>query len=98
MEFRGKGDNEKGYVKVCNKAKYQLEKGKEIIAVDPRYYRPTEVNHLIGDASKARKKLGWKPTYDLPELVKEMVQSDLELMKKESYLKEGGYSTLNYYE
>ena len=98
LEFRGKGDNEKGYVRVCNKAKYQLEKGKEIIAVDPRYYRPTEVNHLIGDASKAREKLGWKPTYDLPELIKEMVQSDLELMKKESYLKEGGYETLNYYE
>ena len=98
LEFRGKGDNEKGYVRVCNKAKYQLKKGKEIIAVDPRYYRPTEVNHLIGDASKARTKLGWKPTYDLHGLIKEMVQSDLELMKKESYLKEGGYETLNYYE
>ena len=98
LEFRGKGDNEKGYVRACNKAKYQLEKDKEIIAVDPKYYRPTEVDHLIGDASKARNKLGWKPTYDLPGLVKEMVQSDLELMRIESYLKEGGYETLNYYE
>ncbi len=98
LEFSGKGDNEKGYVKACNQPKYQLEKGKEVIAVDTRYYRPTEVDHLIGDASKARKKLGWEPTYDLPGLVKEMVQSDLELMRKESYLKEGGYETLNYYE
>ena len=98
LEFKGKGDNEKGYVKACNQPKYQLEKGKEVIAVDTRYYRPTEVDHLIGDASKARRKLGWKPTHDLPGLVKEMVQSDLELMKKESYLKEGGYETLNYYE
>ncbi|MCD4768598.1 MAG: GDP-mannose 4,6-dehydratase [Bacteroidales bacterium] len=93
LEFRGKNDNEKGYIKYCKQEKYQLKKGKEVIAVDTRYYRPTEVDHLIGDASKAKEKLGWKPSYDLPELVKEMIQNDLELVRKQKYLKEVGYET-----
>jgi GDPmannose 4,6-dehydratase len=74
------------------------EIGKEILAVDPKYFRPTEVDLLIGDPTKARTKLGWECKYDLPELVKDMMQSDLKLMQKDQYLKDGGYQTLNYFE
>ena len=98
LEFRSKGDNEKGYIKKCNHPEYQLETGSEVIAVDPGYFRPTEVDQLVGDATKAREKLSWGPTYNLPTLIKEMVASDLDLMKKERFLKDGGYETLNYYE
>jgi len=91
LDFTGKGENEKGVIRSCKYDEFQLEKGKEVIAVDSRYFRPTEVDLLLGDASKAREKLGWSPTYDLPSLVKEMVTSDLELMRKEKYLKEAGY-------
>ena len=98
LEFRGTGDQEKGFVKNCKHPEYQLKTGSEVIAVDTRYYRPTEVDQLIGDASKAREKLGWKPTYDLPTLIKEMVTSDLDLMKKEKFLRDGGYNTLNHFE
>jgi GDPmannose 4,6-dehydratase len=69
-----------------------------MVAVDPQYFRPTEVELLIGDATKAREKLGWKPQYDLKGLISEMVQSDIDLMKKDAYLREGGYRTLNYFE
>ena len=69
-----------------------------VVEVDPRYFRPTEVDLLIGDPTKAHEKLGWEPEYNLDELIKEMMQSDLELMKKDTYLKEGGFKTLNYYE
>ncbi len=69
-----------------------------VIAVDPQYFRPTEVELLIGDATKAHTKLGWKPKYDLKGLISEMIQSDIELMKKDAYLREGGYRTLNYFE
>ncbi len=69
-----------------------------IIAVDPQYFRPTEVDLLIGDATKAREKLGWVPEYDLKELVADMMQSDIKLMKKDAYLKDGGYQTFNYFE
>ncbi|MEZ4841537.1 MAG: GDP-mannose 4,6-dehydratase [Flavobacteriaceae bacterium] len=68
------------------------------MAVDPRYFRPTEVDLLIGDASKAKEKLGWEPKYQLQDLVKDMMQSDLKLMQKDQYLHEGGYDILNYYE
>jgi GDPmannose 4,6-dehydratase len=71
---------------------------KAAVAVDPRYFRPTEVDLLIGDATKAKEKLGWVPKYDLAYLVKDMMQSDLHLMKKDAYLKEGGYKTMNYFE
>lgn len=98
LEFTGKGVEEKAYVKACNNSKYQLEIGKEILAVDPRYFRPTEVDLLIGDASKAKEKLGWEPKYQLQDLVKDMMQSDLKLMQKDQYLHEGGYDILNYYE
>jgi len=95
LDFRGDGNEEKGYVRSCDNEEFQLEKGKEVIAVDPRYFRPTEVDLLLGDATKAKEKLGWQPTYDLPSLVKEMVASDLEIMQKEKYLKEGGYKISN---
>ncbi|KQC29336.1 GDP-mannose 4,6-dehydratase [Flagellimonas eckloniae] len=98
LEFKGEGVNETARVKACNNSEYQIEIGKEILAVDAKYYRPTEVELLIGDSSKAHKKLGWKTEYDLNDLVEDMVQSDLKLMQKEQYLKKGGYRILNYYE
>ena len=98
IEFKGTGPGEKGYVKACNDPRFKLETGKEVIAVDPRYFRPTEVELLIGDPTKAKQKLGWEPKYDLPALVKDMVTSDLKLMQKDQYLKQGGYQTLNYFE
>ncbi len=98
LEFSGDGVNEKGFVKACSNVKYQLEIGKEILAIDPRYFRPTEVELLIGDASKAKEKLGWVPKYDLNALVKDMMQSDLKLMQKDQYLKNGNYTIMNYYE
>lgn len=98
LEFRGEGVNEKAYIKKCNNSKFQLEIGKEILSVDPKYFRPTEVELLIGDPSKANNKLGWIPEYDLQGLIKEMMQSDIQLMQKEEYLKKGGYQVLNYFE
>ena len=98
LEFKGKGRDEKGYIKKCLDPKYQVEIGKEVVAIDPRYFRPTEVDLLIGDATKAKEKLGWVPKYDVQGLVKDMMQSDLKLMQKDGYLKDGGYDVLNYYE
>ena len=77
LEFKGKGLNEKAFVSSCKNKKYQLELGKEILSIDPRYFRPTEVDSLIGDPSKANKKLGWKPKYSLFDMIKEMVKSDI---------------------
>ncbi|WP_405292399.1 GDP-mannose 4,6-dehydratase [Algibacter sp. Ld11] len=98
LEFKGEGVNEKAFVKSCSNEKYQLEIGKEVLAVDPKYFRPTEVELLIGDATKANTKLGWECQYELADLVKDMMQSDLHLMQKDCYLKEGNYQTLNYFE
>jgi GDPmannose 4,6-dehydratase len=98
VEFKGEGKEEIAYVVSCSKPEYKLTIGKEVVNVDPRYFRPTEVDLLIGDASKAKTKLGWTPKYDLSFLVKDMMQSDLHLMKKDAYLKTGGYQTLNYFE
>lgn len=98
LEFKGSGVDEKAYVKFCENPKFSLEEGKEILAVDPKYFRPTEVDLLIGDATKANTKLGWTPEYDLKDLVKEMMQSDVMLMQKDQHLKEGGYEILNYFE
>ncbi len=72
--------------------------GAPLVAVDPQYFRPTEVELLIGDATKAKEKLGWIPKYDLKGLISEMIQSDIDLMKKDAYLRDGGYRTLNYFE
>jgi len=97
LEFKGEGVDEKAYVVSC-KGKYQLEIGKEVLSIDPNYFRPTEVDLLIGDPSKAKNKLGWIPEYDLKALVKDMMESDLKLMQKDEYLKEGGYYINNCYE
>ena len=98
LEFKGEGVNEKGYVKACNNPEFQIEIGTEVLAVDPKYFRPTEVDLLIGDPTKAKTKLGWECKYDLAALVKDMMQSDLKLMQKDQYLKDSGYTTLNYFE
>ena len=98
LEFKGEGVNEKGYVLACNNPKYTLKVGSEVVAVDERYFRPTEVDLLIGDATKAKEKLGWVPEYDLQDLIEDMMSSDLKLMQKQQYLKEGGYRIKNYFE
>ncbi len=98
LDFKGEGENEKGYIAKCNNSEYQLEIGKEVVAVDPRYFRPTEVDLLIGDPTKAKEKLGWVPEYNLQDLIAEMMRSDINLMKKDQYLRDGGYETLNYFE
>jgi len=98
LEFKGEGVDEKAFVKSCRNPEFQLEDGKEVLAVDPKYFRPTEVDLLIGDATKANTKLGWIPEYDLKDLVKDMMKSDVKLMQKEQHLKEGGYNILNYFE
>jgi len=98
IEFKGKGADEKGYIKACNDPDFMLEPGKEVVAVDTRYFRPTEVDLLIGDPTKAKTKLGWVPQYDLKALVKDMVSSDIKLMRKDQHLINGGYKTMNYFE
>jgi len=92
LEFKGKGVNETAIVVKCNNPEFQIELGKEILSIDPDYFRPTEVDLLIGDPTKAKEKLGWVPEYDLASLVKDMMQSDLKLMQKDQYLKKEGYS------
>ncbi len=82
LAFRGKDKSEEGYI-VKNSGEFKLDKGKVLVKVDPKYYRPTEVDLLIGDPTKAMKKLRWKPKYDLLALVKEMIDYDLSLFKKE---------------
>ena len=98
LEFTGTEANEKGAVKSCSNPAYQLPIGKVVVAVDPKYYRPTEVDLLIGDPTKAQQKLGWTPQYDLPMLVKEMVVSDVELFNREKVLKDAGYRVMNQFE
>lgn len=98
LEFKGEGVNEVGLIKKCNNPKYQLEIGKEVIAIDEKYFRPTEVDLLIGDATKAKEKLGWTPKYNLADLVEDMMSSDIKLMEKQQYLKDGGYRVKNYFE
>jgi GDPmannose 4,6-dehydratase len=96
--FEGKETQEIGKVVRCNNPNYQLRKGKVVIKIDPNYYRPTEVDVLIGDATKCQQKLNWKPKYTLQGLVQEMMESDLKLFKKEEFLKKGGFETLNMFE
>ena len=98
LTFKGDGVDEKGIVVKSENTNYPVKEGQIVVEVDPKYFRPTEVELLIGDASKAFNKLGWKPEYKLQALVDDMMQSDLTLMKKDSYLKEGGYKTMNYFE
>ena len=98
LAFKGQGAEEVGFISKCTDPKFQLEIGREVVAIDPRYFRPTEVDLLIGDASKAKEKLGWVPEYQLKDLVDDMMASDLKLMQKDQYLRDGGYDILNYYE
>jgi GDPmannose 4,6-dehydratase len=98
LVFRGKGAEEKGYVAKCSNASYQLEEGVEVVVVDPKYFRPTEVELLIGDPTKANTKLGWKPKYNLAMLVKEMVAADVDHFHKEKLLKDNGYLIKNQFE
>jgi len=92
LEFKGEGVNEKAYVTACNLKEFKVEIGKEVLSVDTKYFRPTEVDLLIGDPSKAKNKLGWVAEHDLASLVKDMMHSDIKLMKKQQYLNKGGYS------
>ncbi len=98
IKFSGEGVHEKAIVSKCTMKEYQVPVGKQVMAVDPRYFRPTEVELLVGDATKANTKLGWKPKYDLKMLVKEMMAADVELFRKDKYLKEGGHKIFNYHE
>lgn len=109
IEFKGEGVNEKGFISNVNEEVFTecvgvefLEKIKSqkdaVVEVDEAYFRPTEVDLLIGDATKSRTRLNWIPEYDLKGLVQDMMRSDVKLMKKETYLKEGGFRILNYFE
>jgi GDPmannose 4,6-dehydratase len=106
IEFLGAEENESGVISSVNESLAltlglnlkNLKIGQTVVKVDPRYFRPTEVDLLLGDPSKANIKLGWKPKYDLAELVKEMIYSDLELMKKEEYLNAAGYNSIKNFE
>jgi len=98
VEFKGEGVDERGYVVAANNSEYPIEIGKEVVAVDAAYFRPTEVELLIGDPTKAMTKLNWKPKYDLAMLVKDMVSSDVALFKKEKFLKEYGFNVKNQHE
>ena len=98
LEFIGNGTEEKAIVISCKNSTYQIPIGTEVLAVDSRYFRPTEVDLLLGDSTKAKTKLGWTPEYSVENLVKEMMESDLLLMQKEHHLKEAGYKVLNYFE
>ncbi|MGB1094615.1 MAG: GDP-mannose 4,6-dehydratase [Bacteroidia bacterium] len=106
LGFKGEGVDEVGFVEQIDQERFEkatgknntLQIGQEVVFVDPRYFRPTEVDLLIGDPTKSQEKLGWKPKYDLPALVEDMMSSDIKLMKKQDYLKEGGFETKNYFE
>ncbi len=98
IEFRGEGVDEKGYVSACRNPDFQLPIGKEILAIDPVYFRPTEVDLLIGDPTKANTKLGWQPKHDVASLCREMVASDLKIFKKQMVLTEAGYGRPNQFE
>ena len=88
---------EKGYIKRCS-GKYKIKEGSEVVCVDPRYFRPTEVDLLIGNPAKAKDKLKWKPKYDLQSLIDDMIDSDLKLIQKDKYLDDGGYRIMHYFE
>ena len=98
LEFKGEGVDEIGVVASCSNDNYQLEIGKQVLAVDKKYFRPTEVDLLIGNPTKAKEKLGWTPEISLEELVEDMMLSDIKLFEKDKYLKKGGHETLNYFE
>ncbi len=109
IKFEGEGVNEKGFISSVDETRFTESVGKEfldniksvtkpIVEVDSAYFRPTEVELLIGDATKSRTKLNWTPEYNLKALVEDMMRSDVKIMKKETYLKDGGFRILNYFE
>ena len=98
LEFKGEGVGETACVVSCSNPEYQVAVGTEVVSVDPKYFRPTEVDLLLGDPTKAETKLGWTREYALEELVNDMMASDLKLMTKDVYLQDGGYKTLSYFE
>lgn len=98
LRFTGEGVHEKAVVEAVSGSQYHLKPGQEVVVVDPGYFRPTEVALLIGDASKAREKLGWQPKYDLPLLVREMMAADLDLFQKDKLLQSAGFSIKNQFE
>jgi len=98
ITFRGEADQETAIVTRLLNKDIGLTEGDEVVSVDPRYYRPTEVDLLIGDASRAQQKLGWKPKYDLDALIREMVQSDIDHFKKERLLLDSGFRVRNQHE
>ncbi len=109
ITFKGEGSEEKGYISAVDECVFKAKAGEKylerikgltepVVAVDPAYFRPTEVDLLIGDPTKSKTVLGWEPKYDLNGLIRDMMQSDIKLMKKDAWLKEGGYTVMNYFE
>ena len=112
IEFKGEGVNEKGYItavdasifsekvgeKYLSAIRERIANNPEVVNVDPHYFRPTEVDLLIGDPTKSQTVLGWKPEYDLKGLIEDMMRSDIKLFKRDAYLKEGGFTIMNYFE
>lgn len=98
LRFTGEGSNETATVVSCTNPEFQVALGSEVVAVDKMYFRPTEVELLIGDPTKSKTKLGWEPKYDLPALVKDMIEADVALFRRDAYLMEGGHKVLNYKE
>jgi GDPmannose 4,6-dehydratase len=97
LAFRGTEEHEEGIV-VASTGKYKVPVGQVVVKVDPRYYRPTEVDLLIGDPTKANTQLGWKPKYSLAQMVQEMVASDLNIFEKDQFLKQSGFEVKNEFE
>jgi len=98
LEFSGEGLHEIGVVKSCSNDNFKLEKGRKVVGVNQHFFRPTEVDVLIGNPEKAESELGWQREFDLQYLVDDMMQSDIKLMQKDVYLQRGGYQTMNYFE
>ena len=112
LEFKGEGVDEKGYITAVDTSVFSEKVGEkylsaireriannpEVVNVDPQYFRPTEVDLLIGDPTKSQTALGWKPEYDLKGLIEDMMRSDIKLFKRDAYLKEGGFTVMNYFE
>ena len=112
IEFKGEGVDEKGYITAVDASVFSEKVGEkylsaireriannpEVVNVDPQYFRPTEVDLLIGDPTKSQTVLGWKPEYDLKGLIEDMMRSDIKLFKRDAYLKEGGFTIMNYFE
>jgi GDPmannose 4,6-dehydratase len=98
IAFKGTGVNEVGFVAKVSGPECALKVGDEVVHIDPRYFRPTEVDLLLGDPTKANSQLGWKPKYTVDTLLAEMVDADLDLFKRDRHLQKGGYRVLNYLE